>query len=306
MAGTDYYKLLGLKKDATSDEIKKAYRKLAMKYHPDKNKGDKAAEEKFKQISEAYAVLSDKEKRQQYDQFGASGFRQRFSQEDIFRGFDFSDIFREFGFSGGRNAARGGPQFSFFQGFGGRDPFGAGSGGHAQMKGADVVYELPLLLREVATGTQKTISIQRGNRVEKVSVTIPRGMVHGKKLRLAGKGNASPYGGPPGDLYIKASVLKDPLFQVDGCDLTIIRKIRLTEALLGTNVTVPTLEGKELSLKIPAGTNHKTKMRLAGHGLPKMKGGGNGDLLVQLQVILPKKLTAQQRELAVKLAESGL
>jgi curved DNA-binding protein len=306
MAGMDYYKLLGVKKDASSDEIKKAYRKLAMKYHPDKNKGDKAAEEKFKQISEAYAVLSDKEKRQQYDQFGASGFQQRFSQEDIFRGFDFSDIFREFGFGGGRNAARGGPQFSFFQGFGGRDPFGAGPRGQAQMKGADVVYELPLLLREVAAGTQKTISIQRGDRVEKVSVTIPRGMVHGKRLRLAGKGNASPYGGPPGDLYIKANVLKDPLFQVDGCDLTITRNIRLTEALLGTSVTVPTLEGKELSLRIPAGTNHKTKMRLAGHGLPKMKGGGNGDLLVQLQVVLPKRLSAQQRELVVKLSESGL
>jgi curved DNA-binding protein len=306
MAGMDYYKLLGVKKDASSDEIKKAYRKLAMKHHPDQNKGDKSAEEKFKQISEAYAVLSDKEKRQQYDQFGASGFRQRFSQEDIFRGFDFSDIFREFGFGGSRSGVRGSPHFSFFQGFGQGEPLGAGSRAQAQMKGADVVYELPLLLREVATGTQKTISIQKGDRVDKVSVTIPRGMIHGKKLRLAGKGNPSPYGGPPGDLYIKASVLKDPLYLVEGCDLTVIRKIRLTEAMLGTSVSIPTLEGKELSLKIPAGTNHKTKMRLAGHGLPKMRGGGSGDLFVQIQVTLPKRLSPEQRELVAKLAESGL
>jgi curved DNA-binding protein len=306
MAAEDYYKLLGVKKDATGDEIKKAYRKLAMKYHPDQNKGDKTAEEKFKQISEAYAVLSDKEKRQQYDQFGANGFRQRFSQEDIFRGFDFSDIFREFGFGGGRAGTRGAPHFSFFQGFGGADPYGTSHRGHGQMKGADVVYELPLLLREVAAGTQKTISIQKGDQVERVSVTIPRGMIHGKKLRLAGKGNPSPYGGPPGDLYIKANVLKDPLYQVEGCDLTILHKIRLSEALLGTHVSVPTLEGKELNLKIPPGTNHKTKMRLAGHGLPKMKGGANGDLFVQIQVALPKRLSAEQRDLVAKLSESGL
>lgn len=301
MAETDYYKVLGVSKSASDEEIKKAYRKLAMKYHPDKNKGDKASEEKFKQISEAYAVLSDKEKRLQYDQFGASGFRQRYSEEDIFRGFDFSDIFREFGFGGNRFSAggKGGTRFSFGQG----SPF---AGGRQQVKGEDVVYEMPLQLKEVVTGAQKTISLQQGGGVEKISVNIPRGMITGKKVRLAGKGNPSQFGGPPGDLYIKAKILKDPLYTVDEYDLTITRQIKLTEAILGTTVVIPTLEGKEFNLKVPAGTNHKTKMRLPGQGLPKMKGEGNGDLYVQILVALPKILSGAQRSLVEKMAETGM
>ncbi|MDX9787224.1 MAG: DnaJ C-terminal domain-containing protein [Desulfobacterales bacterium] len=304
MAETDYYKVLGVAKSASGEEIKKAYRKLAMKYHPDKNKGDKAAEEKFKQLSEAYAVLSDKEKRQQYDQFGANGFKQRFSEEDIFRGFDFSDIFKDFGFGGGRfsSGAKGARRFSFSQGA----PFGGGFQDQSGMKGEDLVYELGLQLKEVVTGVQKTITLQQGGRVEKVSVTIPKGMITGKKLRLAGKGNPSQFGGPPGDLYIKAKVLKDALYDTDGYDLIISRKVKLTEAVLGTSVSIPTLEGKELNLKIPAGTTHKTKMRLPGQGLPKMKEGGYGDLYVQILVSLPKKLTKEQRELIEKLAAAGL
>ena len=151
MPETDYYKILGLNKSASAEEIKKAYRKMAMKYHPDHTKGDKAAEEKFKQISEAYAVLSDKEKRKQYDTFGSSGFHQRYSQEDIFKGFDFADIFREFGF-GGMNfssGGRGGSRFSF-----GGDPFGGRARQAAQTKGSDLVYELPLTLQEVAPALQ--------------------------------------------------------------------------------------------------------------------------------------------------------
>jgi curved DNA-binding protein len=304
MAESDYYKVLGVNKSASDEEIKKAYRKLAMKYHPDKNKGDKSSEEKFKQLSEAYAVLSDKEKRHQYDQFGANGFRQRYSEEDIFRGFDFSDIFREFGLGGSRFSAggKGSPRFSFGQG----SPFGGASRQQAQMKGDDLVYEMPLQLREIVTGVQKTISLQQGGLVEKVSVNIPKGMITGKKLRLAGKGNPSPYGGPPGDLFIKAKVLKDPLYSLEGYDLTITRQIKLTEAIFGATVSIPTLEGKDLNLKVPAGTNHKTKMRLPGHGLPKMKGEGNGDLYVQILVSLPKVLTGPQEELLKKLAEAGM
>jgi len=301
MAGADYYKVLGVEKNVTDDALKKAYRKLAMKYHPDKNKGDKAAEEKFKEVSEAYAVLSDKEKRRQYDEFGANGFQQRFSQEDIFRGFDFSDILKEFGFGGGMfGGKRGGGRSAF-----GGAPFGAG-GRQAPPKGQDVVYEMPLTLRETAAGTQKPLTLQHGDRAEKVSVNIPKGITSGKKLRIADKGNPSPYGGKPGDLYVQVKVMPDRVFSPEGHDLHIHRNIKLSDALLGATLSVPTLEGKELSLKVPPGTNHKTKMRLAGHGLPHMKGGGKGDLYVNLLVQMPKTLSDEQKALIRKMAASGL
>lgn len=298
MAGKDYYKILGVEKTASDTEIKKAYRKLAMKYHPDHAKDDKSAEEKFKEISEAYAVLSDKEKRQQYDQFGSSDFQQRFSQEDIFRGFDFSDIFKEFGFGGSR---RGGMRFSF----GGGSPFGNFQQ-QAPMKGSDLVYELPLTLNEVAAGTSKTISYQHKGQSEKITVKIPKGMITGKKIRLAGKGEASPYGGEPGDLYIQSKVIDDPAFHSEDHDLYAERQIKLTDAILGTRLSIPTIDGSELSLKIPAGTKHKTKMRLSGHGLPRMRGKTKGDLYVIIDVTIPKQLTPEQRRLIDQLAASGL
>jgi len=301
----DYYQVLGVKKDANQDEIKKAYRKLAMKYHPDHSKGDKAAEEKFKKISEAYAVLSDKEKRKEYDTFGSEGFRQRFSQEDIFRGFDFGDIFREFGFGGGESfgGRPGGRQFNF----GGGSGFNFG-GAHqqARVKGSDLVYELPLTLREVASGTSKVITLQHQGGSENLTVKIPVGFITGKKLRLAGKGNPSPYGGPAGDLFIKSKLLNDPVFEAEKQDLYLNRELRLTEAILGTTVSVPTIDGKQLSLKIPAGTKHGTKMRLSGHGLPAMKGSKKGDLFVRIQVNIPKHLSAEQQKLVEDLAATGL
>jgi curved DNA-binding protein len=301
----DYYQILGVKKDASRDEIKKAYRKLAMKYHPDHSKGDKAAEEKFKKISEAYAVLSDKEKRKEYDTFGSEGFRQRFSQEDIFRGFDFGDIFREFGFGGGDS-------FSGRSG-GRRYNFGGGSGfnfGGAQQqtrtKGSDLVYELPLTLQEVAAGTSKVITFQHQGGTENLTVKIPPGLISGKKLRLAGKGSPSPYGGPAGDLFIKSKVLNDPVFDTEKQDIFLNRELKLSEAILGTTISVPTIDGKQLSLKIPAGTKHGTKMRLSGHGLPGMKSSKKGDLFVRIQVNIPKHLSAQQKKLVEELAAAGL
>jgi len=304
MAEANYYKVLGVDKKATDEEIKKAYRKLAMKYHPDHTKGDKAGEEKFKKISEAYAVLSDKEKRNQYDTFGSAGFQQRYSQEDIFRNFDFSDIFREFGFGGQK---QGGVRFTF--GGGGGSPFGNFGGSRSAqhpVKGTDLVYELPLTISEVISGAEKTVSFKHSGRVENLTVKIPKGMVTGKKLRLTGKGEPSPYGGPAGDLFINATIAPDPFFSVKGTDLYLKRKIRLTETLMGTSITVRTPDGIEKRLKIPAGTKHQTKMRLAGQGLPIMNTNRRGDLFIRIEVDIPNQLSKDQKELVEKLAKTGL
>jgi len=300
----DYYKILGLNRTADEAEIKKAYRKLAMKYHPDHAKGDKAAEEKFKKISEAYAVLSDKEKRQEYDTFGSEGFRQRFSQEDIFRGFDINDILREFGFGGEAFGREGrGTRFSYGTG----QPFGGRGRQQAQsVKGSDLIYELPLTLREAAFGTTKDVTIQNQGASERVTVKIPKGMGAGKKLRLAGKGNPGPFGGLRGDLYIQATLMEDAVFSVDGQDLVTNRDIKITEALLGATISVPTLDEKQYNLKIPAGAKSGTKLRLPGHGLPAMQGSKRGDLYVRLHIQVPKDLTREQRELIEKLAETGI
>jgi curved DNA-binding protein len=303
MSTTDYYKILDVDQKASDAQIKKAYRKLAMKYHPDHTKGDKSSEEKFKRISEAYAVLSDPDKRKQYDTFGSAGFQQRFSQEDIFRNFDFGDIFREFGFRGdGAPTGDGGFRFTF----GGGSPFGGHHQRQRAMKGTDLVYELPVTLRDVAGGAQKQITLQHRGRTENISIKIPRGMQSGKKLRLAGKGEPSPHGGPAGDLFIKVKIVEDPVFKQEDLNLIVYREIKLSQALLGVQVQVPTLEGKELSLKIPPGTRHKTKMRLTGHGLPQMNGVGKGDLFVVVLVDIPKKLTEEQKKLVIELSDLGL
>lgn len=294
----DYYKVLGVERNATDDEIKKTYRKLAMKYHPDKTKGDKAAEDKFKEISEAYAVLSDPAKRKEYDTFGASGFQQRYSQEDIFRGFDLGDIFREFGFGGGGG---------FGGGFG-NGGFGRGGGqgchGRRQVKGADQTLEITLTVEEVCSGTTRSLSVGQG--ASTINVRIPKGLVDGKKLRLTGKGEPSRYGGPAGDLYIRSRVVGSGGFVPDGHHVIYDVAIRMSEALLGTTISVPTLEGGEIHLKVPAGTQHKTKMRVPGKGLPDMKGGTRGDLFVRIGVTIPKNLTEAQRSAVENLAETGL
>jgi curved DNA-binding protein len=310
MSETDYYKILGLDRNASESDIKKAYRKLAMKYHPDRTKGDKSAEEMFKKVSEAYAVLGDKEKRKEYDTFGASGFRQRYSQEDIFRGFNFGDIFKEFGFddSGFANIFMGGGGSGRRYGFSyGGDPFSAYTAGQrAQVKGSDLVYELPLTIQEVFHGTTKTIALEQHGQQQKIDVKIPKGMATGKKLRLAGKGQPGAFGGPPGDLYIQAKVVDDPVYSLVGYDLYIDREIRLTEALLGTQIQIPTVDGKSLNLRIPPGTQHQTKMRMKGYGLPEIKKGQRGNLYARILVKTPKRLNKKQKALIRELSETGL
>lgn len=317
MAGKDYYKILGVAKSAAPEEIKKAYRKLALEYHPDRNKGDKSAEARFKEISEAYAVLSDPEKKKQYDMFGAEGFQSKFSQEDIFRGFDFGSIFKEFGFGG---VGRGQNIFSqVFEGMGGAggqhcrgrgSPFGFSSssfGGHPQgTKGQDLVYELALPLEEIAQATSKIISYQVDGREERVSVKVPAGMPSGKKLRLSGKGQPGLYGGPPGDLYINIRVLDHPVFRRENDDLHFKHKIKFSEASLGTEIEVETIDQKRLKLKIPPGTQNNSKFRLKGYGLPHMKGDGRGDAYAEINIEVPKKLNKKQESLVASLQEVGL
>lgn len=315
MAGKDYYKVLGVSKTASPDEIKKAYRKLALKYHPDHNKGDKTAETKFKDISEAYAVLSDNEKRKQYDMFGSEGFQNRYSQEDIFRDFDFGNIFREFGFEG---RGRGQNIFSHIFGNrgqnnfrGGGSPFDSHFGGHQGMarpiKGKDIIYKLTVKMEDVFENTEKIISYQAGGPgQDKISVKIPAGISTGKKLRIPEKGYPGLNGGPKGDLYIQIEVLNHPVFKRESDDLILTRDIKFSEALLGTEIEVSTIDNKLLKLKIPPGTQNNAKFRLKGYGMPHMNQKGRGDAYVIVNISVPKRLNKKQEDLVKKISEAGL
>jgi curved DNA-binding protein len=297
----DYYAVLGVKKDAPADDIKKAYRKLALKYHPDKNPGDKKAEEKFKEITEAYAVLSDVEKRRQYDQFGESGFHQRFSQEDIYRDFDVGDIFREFGFGtddifahlfrGGAGGAGRGRSVHF----GGARP--------QAIKGQDFAMRVAIPFRLAVLGGEKRIDFRHGSQTEQLQVRIPPAVESGQKLRVSGKGGPSPAGGPPGDLFLELQIDADPLFTREGNDLLVRVRIPFSGACLGTSAEVPTMEGSK-RVKIPAGLQSGSKIRLKGLGVPAP--AGRGDLYAVVEVAVPSKPTAEQQALLEKLREEGL
>ncbi|MEW6518042.1 MAG: DnaJ C-terminal domain-containing protein [Thermodesulfobacteriota bacterium] len=315
MKNLDYYKVLGVAKDASADEIKKAYRKLALKYHPDRNQGNKESEEKFKEANEAYAVLSDAEKRKQYDTFGSAGFQQRYSQEDIFRNSDIGSILREFGINfGGMGGGFSSGGFRTFSS-GGRSPFddifsqGGGPAGRGfrqqpPVRGQDLSLELSISLEEVMSGAEKTISLGRGG--EKVTVKIPAGIESGKKLRVAGKGSPSPMGGLAGDLYLHIKVEPHPVFVREGNNLVIDKAIPFSAAVLGTEIDVPTLNGKQFKVKVPAGIQPQSKLRLKGHGLPAGPHGPHGDILVKVTVEVPKKLNKAQKKLLSELAEAGL
>jgi curved DNA-binding protein len=304
-----YYETLGVSKDSSAQDIKKAYRKLAMKYHPDKNKGDKAAEEKFKKISEAYAVLSDPEKRKQFDTFGESGFQQRYSQEDIFQGFDIGDILKEFGlggFSGGGFRTTGGagsPFEGFFHQAGGP---GRATARPQPVKGSDLTFELAVSLNDVLSGADKTISLRMEGRIESVSVKVPKGIKVGQKLRLVGKGSPSPMGGPAGNLYLIIKEQPHPSFTRDGSNLITENRIPFSQACLGSEISITSLEGKELKVKVPAGIQQQSKLRLKGHGLPAGPKGGRGDIYVRIAIDIPKKLTDEQKKIIQELADKGL
>lgn len=311
MGGKDYYKILGISKNASQEEIKKAYRKLALKYHPDRNKGNKEAEERFKDINEAYAVLSDPEKRKQYDMLGAEGFQSRFSQQDIFRGFDFESIFRDFGFGFGGRVR---DIFSEILGdFGGTSYYFTGSPFERAesysprgIKGRDLIYELPVTLDEVARGAKKTISYNADGRQETISISIPAGVKDGQKLRVKGKGGQGPYGGPRGDLYVQIRVIEHPVFKREGDDLFCRQRIKFSDAVLGTELEVPTIYGKRLKLKVPPGTRSNSKLRIKGYGLPRAGAKGKGDQYVEVVIDVPKSLTKDQKEAIGVLRRLGL
>lgn len=305
----DYYQILGVQKTADPEEIKKAYRKLALKYHPDKNPNNPTAEENFKKISEAYAVLSDQEKRKQYDSFGSDQFSQRFSREDIFRDFDINSILRDMGFGGGSGAGRRGG-FSFR----GNDPFADlfGQGRqdyyHAPQKGADLQYNLNITLEESVFGADKKLALQRDREVDEVNVKIPAGISTGKKLRLSGKGNPGMQGGPPGDLYLNINVASHPIFARDGNDIHIEKSIAFTQAVMGTSIDVPTIDGTMKRIKVPAGAQNGTKIRMKGYGAPALRGTGStkGDQYVKISIEVPRKITDKQLQLIKQLSEEGL
>lgn len=354
----DYYEVLGVAKNATKDEIKKAYRKLAIKYHPDKNPGDKEAEEKFKEAAEAYDVLSDDTKRQRYDQFGHAGVGGAagggFSDvNDIFT--HFGDIFGDL-FGGGAS-------------FGG---FGGGSRGRAVRKGSNLRVRVKLNLSEIVSGTEKKIKIKKkvtctacngsgaatsndvqscpdckgsgyvirmvngifgrmqqqspcprcggegkiimhkcphcsGEGVvdaeETVTVQIPAGVADGMQLNVPGKGNAPRHGGVNGDLYVLISEEEHPQLERDGNDLIYTLDISFPDAVLGANVEIPTVEGN-VKIHIDEGTQSGKILRLRGKGVPDVNGYGRGDLLVNVQVYVPKNVTKDEKKILEKLQES--
>ena len=298
MAQTDYYKTLGLDKNASPEEIKKAFRKLAVKFHPDRNPGDKSAEDKFKDINEAYAVLSDPQKKEQYDTYGSSGFHKQYSQEDIFRNFDFGGTFKDMGMGGGEDI--------FSRLFGSRSARGGRGGFRAgPQRGSDLEMETDVSFRDSVQGAEKVIAFRRNGVREELKVKIPAGVDNGSKIRITGKGGQGEGGGPAGDLFLIIRTLPDPVFIRDGGDLFVERSIPFSAACLGVSLEVPTLEGDK-RIKVPAGIQPGTKIRLKGCGVKTLASNTKGDLYVKIGVHIPEALNPEQKKLIEELAQKGL
>ena len=352
MAKRDYYDVLGINKGSSADQIKSAYRKQAIKYHPDKNKGDKAAEEKFKESSEAYHVLSNSERKQNYDNFGHAAFENGGGGRGGFGNFDFSshfsDIFEDFfgeGFGGGERKSRrsnnrgsdlrydlsisleeaynGKKQDIKFStsekcdtcsGSGSKPGHEAGScsmcGGHGQVRSSQGFFTVQQTCPQ-CSGSGEMITNPCGScggegkkqTSKRLSVTIPKGVDDGTRIRLAGKGEAGSRGAGNGDLYLFINVYSHDLFKRSDENLFYEYPISVADAALGTSIEIPTIDGGKAKIKIPSGTQSGKQFRLKSKGMPLMRGSGTGDLYVQVNTEVPVSLNKEQKELLEKFRE---
>ena len=351
MAKRDYYEVLGVNKSASADQIKSAYRKLAVKYHPDKNKDDKGAEEKFKEASEAYHVLSNSERKQNYDNFGHAAFENGGGGRGGFGNFDFSnhysDIFEDFfgeGFGGGRRSRRSNTRGSdlrydlsisleeaFFgkkqnikfstsekcnicSGSGSKPGHQAGKcsmcGGHGQVRSSQGFFTVQQTCPQCAgAGEEITHPCSSCNgqgktqASKKLSVTIPKGVDDGTRIRLSGKGEAGSRGASSGDLYLFINVHSHDLFKRSDENLFFECPVSIADAALGTSIEIPTIDGGKAKIKIPAGTQSGKQFRLRGKGMPYMRGNEFGDLYVQVNTEVPISLNKEQKDLLEKFRE---
>ena len=306
----DYYKILGVEKDATQEEIKKAYRKLAMKYHPDRNPGDKSSEEKFKEITEANEVLSDSEKRKKYDQLGSNWKQYQYAGAN-----GANDIFSQFNRGGGSGGYHfegnlgdlfgniGGFSDFFESFFGSRTRQRTASNPFTQAqasKGTDLEANLNLTLEEAFNGAQKQFSVNK----KTIKVNIEPGTHEGKKLRLRNMGAPGNRGGANGDLYLTIHIIDHPFYEVKGDDLYYNLDVELYTAVLGGNVQIHTLDNKKINIVIPKETDNGKLLKLKKMGMPR---NGNqsdrGDLYVRILLQIPKKLSKEEKKLFEKLAE---
>ncbi|MDD3818568.1 MAG: DnaJ C-terminal domain-containing protein [Actinomycetota bacterium] len=316
----DYYKILGVNKNASQDDIKKAYRKLARKYHPDTNPDNPEAEEKFKEIGEAYEVLKDPQKRARYDQLGANwkqyagagtgrpGGQRTYTYDFGGKGFDFGDIgsgfsdffemffgkgaeerFSNLGFDFGSN---------FESGFGGRRSRTATS-----QKGQDTQSSINITLREAYTGTQRVLKLQKEGKTRTINVKIPRGVKDGSKIRVAGEGAPGVLGGQAGDLYLVIKISPHHFFTRKNDDLYCEIPVTIKEAYYGAKIDIPTFDGRVM-VKIPPKTQSGKTLRLRGKGMPKLRGAGYGDLYAKIKIVLPERLTDEQQRLFDEFAKS--
>lgn len=329
----DYYKVLGVGKEATTDEIKKTFRKLARKYHPDVNPGDKKAEEKFKEINEAYEVLSDPDKRKKYDTLGPN-WQEQFGPQFNRRTYARSNAYRTspLDFESGSGFS------DFFEALFGRANAGGASGmggmrGQESFRrrvGDNIEQPVEVTIQEAYTGASRTFNIQStevcpicrgtgevGSRTctncggqgmltntKRLQIKIPAGVDTGSKIRVAGEGQPGIGGGPRGDLYLVISVKADPQYERKGDDLYTDIEVDLITAMLGGEVPVPMPDGRKLVLTIPPETQNGRLFRLSGKGMPRLRGEGNGTLFARLKVVLPMHLTSEEKGLFEQLARS--